>query len=570
MRAMLGAYRRVLANRALSRLLLGEFISSIGDWLYLVALLIIVYQRTQDAVLLGVIGAARILPYLFLSVPAGIVADRFDRRMVLLITDLARGLVMIALAVLVWTDAAIELIIAMTIIATCFSSFFSPAIGAYLPTLVKDEADLGPANTTYATLDNLAYIVGPALAAIILSISSQVIGPKGLAVAFALNAVSFAVVAAILWQLPPSRAGRVKEPRSDPVPSALPADAAASPDGAARSRDDAPRIRHLIVPLTALFASDAVASVIFGGLSILTVIIAFDILAAGEEGTGALNAASGIGGVVGAVVAGALVLRRRLAPPLLLGAGVLAACVALLGVSRSLPLAMLAMAGATIGALLMNIVAATLFQRMVPDAYRGRIIGVFETLGILCFAAGSLALPWLVSIFDIDRVLIGSGVALVVVVVLAVPFLGTWAIQAPADDPVRSQLSRVPLFAGLNPAALETAERRAKVITVEPGELIIRQGDPADRFYVIVDGQVEVTQAGGGDEPPSVLRRMGPGEVFGEIGLLSRVPRTATVTATAGTTLLALDKQDFLDLVESSPGLTFPLLDAHRGASAGG
>jgi len=92
MQSVLGAYRRVLANRALTRLLLGEFVSSVGDWLYLVALLIIIYQDTGDAVLLGVVGAARILPYVFLSVPAGILADRIDRRMILLVTDVARGL----------------------------------------------------------------------------------------------------------------------------------------------------------------------------------------------------------------------------------------------------------------------------------------------------------------------------------------------------------------------------------------------------------------------------------------------------------------------------------------------
>src|SRR5712691_5184447 len=145
MQSVLGAYRRVLANRALSRLLLGEFVSSVGDWLYLVALLIIIYDRTGDAVLLGVVGAARILPYVFLSVPAGILADRVDRRMILLVTDLARGVCMLVLAWLVATTGPIEAIVAITIVATCFSSFFRPAIGSYLPTLVSNEADLGPA-----------------------------------------------------------------------------------------------------------------------------------------------------------------------------------------------------------------------------------------------------------------------------------------------------------------------------------------------------------------------------------------------------------------------------------------
>jgi MFS family permease len=87
----LGLVRR---NPALTRLLAGEFISGIGDWLYLVAILVVVYAESNSPVLLGIIGAARILPYVVLSVPAGIAADRFDRRTVLLVTDVARGLIM--------------------------------------------------------------------------------------------------------------------------------------------------------------------------------------------------------------------------------------------------------------------------------------------------------------------------------------------------------------------------------------------------------------------------------------------------------------------------------------------
>ena len=70
--------------------------SSIGDWLYLVALLVVIWDLSNDPVVLGIVGAARILPYIFLSIPAGIVADRFDRRLVLLTTDIVRGVIMVA------------------------------------------------------------------------------------------------------------------------------------------------------------------------------------------------------------------------------------------------------------------------------------------------------------------------------------------------------------------------------------------------------------------------------------------------------------------------------------------
>jgi CRP-like cAMP-binding protein len=107
--------------------------------------------------------------------------------------------------------------------------------------------------------------------------------------------------------------------------------------------------------------------------------------------------------------------------------------------------------------------------------------------------------------------------------------------------------------------------RAARVRDVKPGEVIIRQGDEADNFYVIDAGRVQVTQTTGPDAPSRVLRQMGAGEVFGEIGLLSRVPRTATVTALTDGRLVALGKDAFLELVSAGPGLTYSLLDLHRG-----
>ncbi|MDQ3553593.1 MAG: MFS transporter, partial [Chloroflexota bacterium] len=160
--SVLAVYRRVFGNRELGRLLFGEFVSSIGDWLYLVALLIVVYEQAADPVVLGIVGAARVLPYILLSFPAGIAADRFDRRMILLVTDVARGVIMVAMAAVVAFGGPVEIIVGLAIVATCFSAFFSPAIGSYIPTLVRDESELGPANSTWSALDNLAFVIGPA------------------------------------------------------------------------------------------------------------------------------------------------------------------------------------------------------------------------------------------------------------------------------------------------------------------------------------------------------------------------------------------------------------------------
>ena len=105
------------------------------------------------------------------------------------------------------------------------------------------------------------------------------------------------------------------------------------------------------------------------------------------------------------------------------------------------------------------------------------------------------------------------------------------------------------------------------LVRVKAGEVIIRQGDPADRFYVVGEGEVEVTQTLPDAVEPRVLRRMGEGDGFGEIGLLSGSARTATVTAVAGGTLVALDGDAFLDLVKGA-GITSPYAEIQRGAAA--
>ncbi|CAN5287620.1 hypothetical protein BH24CHL7_BH24CHL7_10950 [soil metagenome] len=550
--AVIAAYRRVLRNPALARLLFGEFVSSVGDWLYLVALLVVVYAEQNDAVALGIIGAARVLPYVLLSVPAGIAADRYDRRMILIVTDVARGVIMLGIAAAVWLNAGVIVIVGLAVLATCFSAFFSPTIGAYLPTLVRDESELGPANSAWASLDNLAFFVGPAVAALLLNVG-------GLVIAFLINALTFAVVAAVLWRLP--RAGR-----------RLPGGESASEEGGRDVQAEPPTdlrtaLAPVLRPLSALVAISLVAGFVFGGLGVMTVILAVDVFGAGEGGTGLLNSAIGVGGVLGALTAGVLVLRRRLGPPLIGGSLAIGGGVALLGIVPDFGLALLAIGAAAAGAMLVDIVSTTLFQRVVPDAIRGRTLGVMETMYVLAYAAGSFVMPVFGAI-DPGPVLIGSGMAMVGSGVLALVLLGRYAVQEAPDD-ARRRLAEVPLFAGLPPAGLERAMAAAKIEAMRDGQVIIRQGDKADRFYLIVEGEVDVTQSDAGG-PPRVLRRLGAGKVFGEIGLLSGVPRTASVTAVTGGTLVALDKSPFLRLVGAGPGLTYRLLDLHRGASTVG
>ncbi|HJP72435.1 MAG TPA: MFS transporter [Candidatus Limnocylindria bacterium] len=533
LRTYLDLFRR---NGALTRLLAGEFVSGIGDWLYLVAVLVVVYADSNSPVLLGIVGAARILPYVLLSVPAGIVADRFDRRMVLLVTDAARGVLMLVLVGAVMVDAPTLVIVAVSILAACFSTFFGPAIAALVPTIVE-ERDLGIANSAWATLDNVAFIVGPALAGILLA-------SGGLEIAFLLNAISFAVVAVVLWRLPiPSGA-----------PSQLVSDEGEAPPVAGW--------RDLVRPLAGPFILDSTTSIVGGGLGVLTVIIAIDVLGAGDAGTGYLNAAIGVGGVVAGIAGGAL-LARRLSVPLLLGGLAGGIGLAWLALTGDLITAMLAIGVAVAGLLLLDVVNTTLIQRIVPDSLRGRAVGALQTSSSVLYAAGSLVMPVLADALGVPVVLIGAAVIMAAGAILALLLSERQEEPAPVDTS-RIRLLERPIFAGLPPARIEAAARQLVPVPVEAGEVVVRQGEAADRFYVIDSGEMRVSQVQDGDV--HVLRELGPGDVFGEIGLLRGIPRTATVTASTPAVLYGLDAAAFGELVGSGPGLSSRLLDLYRGA----
>jgi MFS family permease len=540
-------------------LLLGEFISGIGDWLYIVAIFVVIYRESGDAALVGAFGAIRLLPYVILSVPAGFVADRFDRRMVLLVSDLFRGALMVVMAVLVATGGSTLFVAAIAILATCGSAFFYPAMGAYLPALARDEQQLGPANSAWASIQNFSFIVGPAIAGIILAVGSVL-------AAFVLNAVSFVFIAVVLWSLPASRAGQaVALKATGPAPDGA---ALATADASSTTRQPAEPPLQLR-PLAGLTVIQLMAGFLGGGLQVLTVILAIEVLKAGEEANGYLNAAIGIGGLIGGIGAGALVLRRHLGAPLFGGAVVTGVGTIALGAATTLPVALVAIGVLAAGALVIDVVGTTVFQRLVPDELRGRGFGILMAVSTLTGAAGAFLLPVMLTAFGPLASLGSAGIATIVLTILGLVMIGTAGDRAPT--PYEATIARVitlPLFAGVPASRLESAMRRVVEIPVSAGKSVVRQGETPDRFYIVESGRYTVSQTQPSGGEPTVIRTLGPDDVFGEIGLLNRTPRTATVTADTDGLVLALGRDDFLSLVGAAGPLRGRLLSLYPGATA--
>ena len=123
-------------------------------------------------------------------------------------------------------------------------------------------------------------------------------------------------------------------------------------------------------------------------------------------------------------------------------------------------------------------------------------------------------------------------------------------------DQKAAMLSKVPLFAGCGPRDLGQLSRLGDEITVSAGKVLAKEGATAHEFFVILEGNVDISH---GDKK---LRTLGPGDFFGELAMLGRVPRTATATAATPTRLLVVGHREFTSLLASHPAIRDKVLRA--------
>jgi MFS family permease len=253
----------------------------------------------------------------------------------------------------------------------------------------------------------------------------------------------------------------------------------------------------------------------------------------------------GIGAVVGGFVAIARSVRNKIALDLVTGT-MLWSLPLLLVVAAPSPATVFAMVAIMgFGLPLVDVNYATLTMRLAPDERLGRVFGAFEGTCIGAMALGSAVTPFLLDHLGMRGVL---GLLSVVVGVPAIAYVRrARRLDASLRPPPGTDLlAALPMFSPLAPASLEFLARRLVPTSVPAGTAIVREGEASDRFYLVVRGRVEVTQGG------RPLRVEGPGEFFGEIGLLRNVPRTATVTAVDDTELVSLVREDFLGAVQGT------------------
>jgi MFS family permease len=519
----LGALRDVFRNPRLRRVQLAFAGQVVGQYAYSIAVAVYAY-RQGGAPAVGIVAFVRLLAAASVAPFAAVLADRHRRERVMLASDLLRAGLVAAAGAVVLADGPALAVYALATVTTIAGTAFRPAEAALMPALARTPAELTAANVSSSTFDSLGSFLGPALGGILLAVASP-------------GWVFIAMAACFLWSA--SFVARVR----GPVPTRAAAHAAgglAEASAGFRAIAGEPRLRLLI----GLYGAQAFVA---GALAVLVVVTALDLLAMGNAGVGFLESASGIGSLVGAGVALALITRKRLAGDFGLGIVLWGAPLVLLGVWPNVPVALVALAVVGLGNTLVDISAMTLLQRTAPEEVAGRVFGVLESVLVGAIGLGSVAAPLLISLTSPRAALVATGALLPVLAALQwgrLAEIDAAGAEAVPDERVEA-LRRIPIFAPLPLRTLELLASRLKEVGVPQGSTLFVRGESGGHFYVVVDGELDVLL----DGEAKVVR-----DYVGEIALLRGVPRTATVRARTDTTLWALGREDFLAAVTGHPG----------------
>lgn len=386
---------RPLRRREFALVWSAALVSNIGSWLQTVAVGVLVTALTGQARWTGLVAAAAFVPIGVLSPVGGAIADRVDRRRLLLWTTVGETLLASMLAVLVATGHATPLGVTLMVLGGgCMTALGFPAYQAILPDLV-DREDLLGASSLSMVQYNLGRVVGPALAGVVLVAGSYTW-------AFALNALSYGavLVALLLVRLPP--------PAPSDEPPGLWARIAAGVRGA--RAEPGCRTAILTIALAALLLSPFIA---------LIPAVALKLFDEKESGTSLLITAQGVGAVVGALALASVAKRFGGRQVLLVNLLVLPFLLMAYAAAPSLPLAALALTavGGSYVTLLSGL--GTVVQLRAPALLRARILSLYMVALGTVYPVGAVLQGALGDRLGMRAVTAGGAAVFLIVVVVA-------------------------------------------------------------------------------------------------------------------------------------------------------
>ncbi|HVF55369.1 MAG TPA: MFS transporter [Pyrinomonadaceae bacterium] len=373
--APVGYLELLRGNRDFRHVWLGQVVSQLGDWFDTIAVYTLVLQLTGSGRAVGLVLVARFLPSVVLGPLSGVLADRFDRRRIMIASDLARAVVVLGFLFVRRPDQ-LWIIYALTILQLGLSTFFEPARSAAVPSLVTGR-ELVTANAISAVTWSTMLTLGAAVGGVV----TDYFGTRA---AFVLDSATYLVSAALIARVrlpkrPPREKGRLTVGRALGFTDTL--------EGARYVRTR-PRVLAFMLVKPAW-------SIGGGILSLLAVFgeRVFPIGARAATGMGVLFAARGVGTAIGPIVARRLLAGTRASMQRAIGISFLVGGVFYVAFGRApnFALALAALVIAHAGASITWVFSTVLLQSSVEDAFRGRVFAAELTLLTLMLAASNYA-----------------------------------------------------------------------------------------------------------------------------------------------------------------------------------
>ena len=398
--AMQHPYVRLATNSPFSAMWLAQVISSLGDRVHQIALVFLVARATNGSPLaLGLVFAAMTLPTSVVGPLAGALVDRWDRKWVMVASDLVRAGLVIAIPIV--SGVSVALVVVLVLLISVASSFFRPARSAALPQIVPDE-DLLTANSAMWVADTASDLVGYALGGLFVAFLGS-----ALSLAFWIDGASYLASAGLL--------AAVAIPRI--VPVVVGAGEGAGARGAAASlRADLVAGWRFLRSETVLFATTVQAAIAEYGLGALTVLspLLIATLPLGRldapTAYGLFEMAMGVGLVGGGLVIGAVAARVPKGPAIVAGFAAVGVSLIVFSVAGNFLVALALAAVVGVANVTFVVPSQTIFQQRTPDEMLGRVIAIRLALVNAMLAAAMVTSGVFAQIFGLQAVLVACGI----------------------------------------------------------------------------------------------------------------------------------------------------------------
>jgi MFS family permease len=537
----------VFRNLNFTYLWSAQLVSTVGDALTSLAAGILVYQITDSVAAVGLILMASAAPTLVFGLVAGVVVDRYDRKMIMIVTCLVRAALIALIPILVLPTQNIVWLYVLVLLSASLQQFFDPANDSVFPDIASDE-ELGAANSLMAIAQFGSTAIGFALAGIITAQFS-------IAWAFYLDAATF-VVTALLIVL-------VKVPKLVVEELSTIREVIRNIGFGAGFIWKVPILRSMLLLRVPIM-------LIFGLQNVLLLPFAIEVLGAGEFEYGIQEGVTSVGFVIGSLLMAKYADRLREGTWLVLSflgmgiAGLLYAlstniwvAIGLIGFSGILN------APSFVAGRLIN-------QRNTPREVRGRVFSTSYVIRDVVYLAG-MAVAGLADIIDVRLLFAVSSIALVgaslvgavmpgigqpaaewrrtMTLLRTAPRAALGAVRSPTFADLEALGRYIPALAGMPQRDRDALISQGRVVEAEAGTAITRSGETGDNAYFVLSGRAVAGSTTGEGQYRS-LSAMSVGDVFGEIAALTGSPRTADVVAEADTTLLEVPADTLRHLMQ--------------------